>query len=113
MPGVGAQVLECLVRFQSRQVLSLTARKVVLDTHLLLQSRAVAKAAEHQAEVGGLAAASVVHCELQKIELLLDALDRAEGAIRTAEAERSSFIEALQRSGVKPDGLSRRIATLQ
>ena len=99
MPCVGAQVLECLARFKSRQVLFLTSRKVVLDIHLLLQSREVSKAAQHQAEVGGLVAASAVHCELQTLELLLDALDRAEGELRTGEAERRLVIEALHSPG--------------
>ena len=39
----------------------------------------MALAAEHQAEVGGLAAAAGVHYELVKVELILDILNQVDG----------------------------------
>ena len=95
MPCAGAQVLACLVRFKSRQVIFLTSRKAVLNIHLLLQSQEVSKAKRYQAEVGGLVAASAVNRKLQKLELILNALDRAEGELRNRDAERRFLVAAL------------------
>ena len=95
MPTQGVRVLHSLVRFQGRQVPLLTVRKAAFNLHLLIQSKAVGRAAEHQAEVGGRAAAEGVHHELVKVELILDLLTQVDSDLRAATSELSTLTVAV------------------
>ena len=68
MPSETVRALHCLVRSQGRQVILLTARKAVANLLLVIHYKALKLATEHEADVGGWAAAERVDHALTKLD---------------------------------------------
>ena len=95
MPTQAVRALHCLVRSQGQQVILLTARKAVANLLLVIHYKAAKLATEHQADVGGWAAAERVDHELTKLDSILHLLNQADRDLRAAITELSTFTVAL------------------
>ena len=95
MPCAGSEILDCLIRYKSRQILFFAARKSVLHFQILRHTRELSRVAQRQAEEGGTVAAWAVTREFRTVGLLLTALDRAGCELRTCDGGRRYFASVL------------------
>ena len=94
MPTQAVRALHCLVRSQGRQVILLTARKAVANLLPGIHYKALKLATEHQADVGGWAAAERVDHALTKLDSILHLLNQANRDLRAAISELSTYTVA-------------------
>ena len=95
MPRAAPEILDCLIRYKSRQLLSLVARTTILHLQIQHHARELAWQAHRQAAGGGVVAAWGVTQEFQTLDLLLRELNRADAELRTCEGERRYFASIL------------------
>ena len=95
MPCAGSEVLDCLIRYKSRQIFFFVARKAVLHFQILHRTREFSRVAQRQAEGSGTVAAWAVTREFRTVGLLLTALDRADFELCTCDGERQFFATVL------------------
>ena len=95
MPCAAPEILDCLIRYKSRQLLSLVARTTILHLQIQHHARELSWQAHRQAAGGGVVAAWGVTQEFQILDLLLRELNRADAELRTCEGERRYFASIL------------------
>ena len=95
MPRAAPEILDCLIRYKSRQLLFLVARTTILHLQIQHHARELSRQAQRQAAGGGIVAAWGVTQEFQTLDLLLRELDRADAELRTCEGERRYFASIL------------------
>ena len=95
MPCAGSEVLDCLIRYKSRQILLVVARKTILHLQIQHHARELSWQAQRQAEEGGIVAAWSVTQEHRTVGLLLLELERADLDIRTCDGERRFLASVL------------------
>ena len=96
MPCAAPEILDCLIRYKSRQLLSLVARTTILHLQIQHHARELAWQAHRQAAGGGIVATWGVTQEFQILAQLLRDLDRADAALRTCEGERRYLASLLR-----------------
>ena len=95
MPHAASVILDCLIRYKSRQILFLVARTTILHLQIQHHARELSWQAQRQAAGGGIVAAWGVTQEFQTVGLLLRELDRADVELRTCDGERRYFASVL------------------
>ena len=95
MPCAGSEILDCLIRYKSRQILFCVARTTILHLQIQHHARELSWQAQRQAAGGGIVAAWSVTQEFRTVGLLLRELDRADLELRTCDEERRYFASVL------------------
>ena len=95
MPCAGSEILDCLIRYKSRQILFFAARKTILHPQTQHYARELSWQAQRQAEEGGIVAAWSVTQEYRTVGLLLLELGRADFDFRTCDGERRFLASVL------------------
>ena len=94
MPAEAERALHCLVRSQGRQAILLTARKAVFNLLLEIDYKRLKLTTDHQADVGGRAAAERVDQALTELDSVLFLLNQADRDLRAAISELSVYTVA-------------------
>ncbi len=95
MPSAASEILDCLIRYKSRQILFLVERTSILHPEVQRHARELSWQAQRQAAGGGIVAAWGVTQEFRTLDLLLRELDRADAESRTCDGERRYFATIL------------------